>query len=250
MKNIAAISMPVIIVIFFAGCNNHPAQQAASLNEDSIKQIILSINSQQQSLLKDTVHRSERFATLCEDSLINIFENGVLLTSAYASAHDLVDGYADTIHDIRFQLFGNTAVLTGIAKMYDIVYGDSLFANIRITKVFVQNNGAWKMAVRTASPVGINYFREVNVDSKKLNDYAGVYRWPKNRYDTLRIEGTHLVEYVKGKSPVTNYALNDSTFFVKDDLTTIVFGRNANGQVTHLSWVLTDGQRVRIPKVK
>jgi Domain of unknown function (DUF3471) len=250
MKNIVAIFMLVIIVIFFAGCNNHPAQQAASQNEDSIKQTILTINSQQQSLLKDTVHRSERFATLCEDSLINIFENGNLLTSSYASAHDLVDGYADTIHDIRFQLFGNTAVLTGIAKVYDIVYGDTVFANIRITKVFVQNNGAWKMAVRTASPVGVNYFREVSVDSKKLHDYAGVYRWPKNRYDTLRVENSHLVEYVKDEPPVTNYALNDSTFFVKDDLTTIVFGRNADGRVTHLSWVLTDGQRVRIPKLK
>jgi hypothetical protein len=250
MKNSVTSAILAFITLAFVNCNNHPPQQNSLLNTDSIKQIILSINSQQQSLLKDTLHRSERFAALCEDSLINVFENGNLLTSSYASAHDLVDGYADTIHDIRFQLFGNAAVLTGIAKMYDIVYGDSLFENIRVTKVFVQNNGAWKMAVRTASPVGVNYFGEVSVDSKTLNDYAGVYRWPKNGYDTLRIEGNHLVEYVKGKSPVTNYALNDSTFFVKDDLTKIIFGRNANGLVTHLTWVLTDGQRVRIPKVK
>jgi hypothetical protein len=250
MKNSVTSAMLAFITLAFVNCNNHPPQQNSLLNADSIKQIILAINSQQQSLLKDTLHRSERFAALCEDSLVNVFENGNLLTSSYASAHDLVDGYADTIHDIRFQLFGNTAVLTGIAKMYDIVYGDSLFANIRITKVFVQNNGKWKMAVRTASPMGVNYFREVNINSEKLHDYAGVYQWPKHVYDTLRIENNHLVEYVKGEPPVTNYALNDSTFFVKNDLSKIVFAKNASGRVTHINWVLPDGQRVRIPKVK
>jgi hypothetical protein len=250
MKNLVTSAMLTFITLAFVNCNNHLPQPNGPLNTDSIKKIILTINSQQQSLLKDSLHRSERFTALCEDSLVNVFENGNLLTSSYASAHDLVDGYADTIHDIRVQLFGNTAVLTGIAKMYDIVYGDSLFENIRITKVFVQNNGKWKMAVRTASPVGINYFREVNINSKKLNDYAGVYQWPKNMYDTFRIENNHLVEYVKGEPPVINYALNDSTFFVKNDLSTIVFVKNANGKIMHLNWVLPDGQSVRIPKVK
>lgn len=250
MKNLVMGAMIVFILLAFVNCNNHPAQQNVSLNTDSIKRIILSINSQQQSLLKDTLQRSESFAALCEDSLVNIFENGNLLTSSYASAHDLVDGYADTIHDIRFQLFGNTAVLTGIAKMYNIVYGDSLFATIRVTKVFVQNNGKWKMAVRTASPVAINYFKEVNINSKKLTNYVGVYQWPKQVYDTVRIEKNHLVEYVKGEQPVINYALNDSTFFVKNDLTTIVFEKNDSGRITHLSWLHPDGQRISIPKVK
>jgi hypothetical protein len=250
MKNLGISAILAFITFIFVNCNNRPSQQNGLLNTDSIKQIILAINSQQQRLLKDTLHRSERFAALCEDSLVNVFENGNLLTSSYTSAHDLVDGYADTIHDIRFQLFGNTAVLTGIAKMYDVIYEDSLFANIRITKVFVQNNGKWKMAVRTASPIGINYFKEVNINSKKLNDYAGVYQWPKYVYDTLRVENNHLVSHVKGESPVTNYALNDSTFFIKNDLTTIVFAKNVSGRITHLNWVLTDGQRIRIPKVK
>lgn len=250
MKNLITSAMIAFSTLAFVNCNNHPLQQNVSLNTDSIKQIILSINSQQQSLLKDTLHRSERFAALCEDSLINVFENGNFLTSSYASAHDLVDGYADTIHNIRFELFGNTAVLTGIARMYDIVYGDSLFYNIRITKVFVQNNGQWKMAVRTASPISINYFREVNVNSEKINVYAGVYQWPKNVYDTVRVENNQLVSHVKGELPVTNYALNDSTFFIKDDLTTIVFAKDASGKITHLNWILSDGQRIRIPKVK
>ncbi|MFM9911790.1 MAG: hypothetical protein ACKVOW_20895 [Chitinophagaceae bacterium] len=250
MTNSVTSTMLIFITLAFVNCNNHPSLQNDLLNPDSIKQIILTINSQQQSLLKDTSHRSERFAILCEDSLINVFENGNLLISSYASAHDLVDGYADTIHDIRFQLFGNTAVLTGIAKMYEVIYGDSLFENIRITKVFVQNNGKWKMAVRTASPVSVNYFREVTVNSKKLNDYTGIYQWPKNVYDTLRIENGRLVSHIKGGPPVINYALNDSTFFIKNDLTTIVFIKNASGRITHLNWVLTDGQRIRIPKVK
>jgi hypothetical protein len=250
MKNLVIGVMLSFIALAFVDCNQKDRQQNTSLNADSIKQIILAINSEQQSLLKDSIHRSERFKALCEDSLINVFENGSLLSSSNASAHDLVEGYADTIHDIRFQLFGNTAVLTGIAKMYDMVYGDTLFENIRITKVFVQNNGKWLMAVRTASPTGVNYFREVNVSSKKLNDYAGVYQWPKFAYDTLRVENKHLVSYVKGESPVTNYALNDSTFFIKNDLSTIVFTKNASGGITHLSWVLPDGQRMRIPKLK
>jgi hypothetical protein len=250
MKNLGTSILVGFIMLVFIDCNQQPRQQTFALNIDSVKQIILAINSEQQSLLKDSVHRSERFKAFCEDSLINVFENGNLLTSSYASAHDLVDGYADTIHDIRFQLYGTTAVLTGIAKMYDMVYGDTLFENIRITKVFVQDNGQWKMAIRTASPIAVNYFRDVHVNSKTLNSYTGIYQWPKHEYDTLRVENNHLVSYVKDQPPVTNYALNDSTFFIKNDLSTIVFTKNANGEITYLSWVLPDGQRMRIPKLK
>lgn len=94
----------------------------------------------------------------CHDSLLTIAGYGSLLTSSHDASQDLVDGYADTIHNITFRLYGNTVILTGKAKMFIIINKDTLYEDIWISKVFMNFDGQWKMVLRNSEPLGINRF--------------------------------------------------------------------------------------------
>jgi len=222
-----------------------------SLNTDSIKNIILKINSEQQSLLKNRSNKKERsakYAEFCHDSLLTITGYGSLLTSSYDASQDLVDGYADTIHNITFRLYDNTAILTGQAKMFELINNDTLYEDIWISKVFMNFDGQWKMVLRNSGPLGTNYRKPVKIEAAKLMKYEGIYGFPMDVADTFRVENEHLYQFEINDRKIQYYPLNDSTYFTKDDLSTIVFRTNSSGIVTHFDWILPDGQSVKVPR--
>jgi hypothetical protein len=241
----------LVTINCITGCNTSLTKERKSSNTDSIKNIILKINSDQQSLYKNLSNKKERsvkYAEFCHDSLLTITGYGSLLTSSYDASQDLVDGYADTIHNITFRLYGNTAILTGQAKMFVLINNDTLYENIWISKVFMNFDGVWKMVLRNSGPLGTNYRIPVKIEAAKLMKYEGVYGFPMDVADTFRVENEHLYQVEKNKPKVQFYPLNDSTYFTKDDLSTIVFRTNSTGAVTHFDWILPDGQSVKIPR--
>ncbi|HXB43412.1 MAG TPA: Arm DNA-binding domain-containing protein [Puia sp.] len=46
------------------------------------------------------------------------------------------------------------------------------------------------------------------------------------------------------------FPVDDSTYMDGYDLGRVVFGRDAQGKVTHYTFIRYDGQRIRIPKIK
>ena len=239
--------------IINSSCRSTTKEVNTSSEYDSTKNIVLGINSEQQKLFRQFSTKDERakkYKEFCHDSLITIAGYGNFLYNAVDASKDLVDGYADTIHDIHLKIYGNTAILTGKAKMFTLINKDTLYEDIAISKVFMNFNGAWKMVLRSSGPLAINYHKSRFVNQETLLKYQGNYGLPGESVDTFRVDGNKLYLFDgQNNSKVMYYALNDSTFFEKDDLSFLVFRTNSRGVVDHMDWTLPDGQIFEIPKM-
>jgi hypothetical protein len=241
----------VSVSSFIFGCGNDAKNTNTLSNTDSVKRIILSINSEQQKLfrtLSTKEERAKKYKEFCHDSLLTIAGYGGLLTNSLDASNDLVDGYADTIHDITLRVYDQTAILTGKAKMFDLINKDTLYEDIWISKVFMNFNGQWKMVLRNSGPLGINYRKPKSISKETLLKYEGNYGLPGDPIDTFRVENNQLYQFGLNDLKIAYYALNDSSFFTKDALDLIVFRTNSNGKVTHFDWTLPDGQIIKILK--
>lgn len=241
----------LLFINSMAGCESNGKNEKQTSDVENIKKTILAINSQQQSLYKtlnDKKDRGEKYATFCHDSLVTVTGYGYILTSAYDASRDLVDGYADTIHDINLRVYDNTAILTGKAKMFILVNKDTLYEDVWISKVFMNFGGQWKMVLRNSGPLAVNYKKAIKVAPEKLLTYEGVYGPPGGPYDTFRVVNDQLYQIGANNLKVPYYPVNDSTFFTKDDLGTMVFQRTRPGEPGYFEWILPDGQSLKITK--
>ena len=237
-----------IVFIFFMGCQSSGVNTGKLSNVDSIRNIILDINSKQQELYKtfsNKQDRSKKYLSYCYDSLITITGYGNQLTNSLDASNDLVDGYADTIHNIIVRVYGNT----GRAKLYDLMGKDTLFEDIWISKVFMNFNGQWKMILRNSGPIGVNYKKEKLLPIKALLAFEGVYGIAGDIPDTFKVEGNYLYQFGRNNLRLKYFAFDDSTFFTKDNPGSIVFKKNA-GKVNHFDWYTAEGQIIEIPKIE
>ena len=233
------------------GCRSDTKNSNTLSKTDSVDKIILAINSEQQKLYQQFSTKEERakqYKEFCFDSLITITGYGNFLYNSAEASNDLVDGYADTIHDIHLKVYDNTAILTGKAKMFVLISKDTVYEDIWITKVFMNLNGQWKMVVRNSGPLGTNYTNPKPVTKEVLLKYEGNYGLPGNPPDTFRVDSNQFCEFGTNNLKTKYYALNDSSFFTKNDLDLLVFRTNSNGVVTHFDWTLPNGQIIKIPK--
>jgi len=77
-------------------------------------------------------------------------------------------------------------------------------------------------------------YREVKLDAKVLDGYAGVYRTEGNDIRTVRRDGDHLVMQRAGRPPVKLLAFSETGFFIPDTLPSFEFKRDARGKATQL----------------
>lgn len=251
MKYIFRVVFIVFISSFLSGCQSSTIDKNQLSHIDSVKSIVLAINSKQQELYRTfsaKQDRAKQYKAFCHDSLISIMGYGTFLYNALDASNDLVDGYADTIHDIQLKIYDNTAILTGKAKMFTLFNKDTVYEDIWISKVFMNFNGQWKMILRNSGPLGTNYRKPESINKKTLLKYEGYYGLPGDPVDTLRIENDQLYQFGSNDLKIIYHALNDSTFFTKDDLYFIVFRSNLRGIITHYDWTLPNGQVIKIPK--
>lgn len=100
-------------------------------------------------------------AATCEDSLIFIGgDDGGLATSANAYVHDLADGYTIKPHNRTFRIYENTVIVTSLHQAYKLFGKDTLYLNVRSTKVsYVKDGITWKMAYTTYAPASRHLYK-------------------------------------------------------------------------------------------
>ena len=241
----------LFVILCTTSCRSATEKISNSSDYDVQRNAILSINSEQQKLYQkfsSKGERAKRYKEFCHDSLITITGYGNFLYDALDASNDLVDGYADTIHDIHLKIYDHTAILTGKAKMFLLIDKDTLYEDIWISKVFMNLKGQWKMVLRSSGPLGVNYRTPKYIKESTLLKYEGNYGLPGDAADTFRVENNHLYQLGLNNLKILYFALDDSSFFTKDDLGLIVFRRNPKGIVTHFDWTLPDGQIIKRPK--
>ena len=77
-------------------------------------------------------------------------------------------------------------------------------------------------------------YKELKLDPKVLDAYAGVYRVEGSDTRTVRRDGERLVLQRAGRPPVTLQAYSETGFFIPDSLQSFEFSRDAQGKVSQL----------------
>jgi hypothetical protein len=252
MKYTSTFLIGGILVTFLSNCNNILKQQTASLNKDSVEAAIMDIHIKMMDARnKGTKEGQAAFASYCDDSLL-CSENSTFMTSAYALSQDLINGSIVPPHDYIFRLMGNTALLSYLETTYELIGYDTAFQNRRITKVFVLKNDIWKMGGIFINPEQTNNYTNAVTEKNQryYSEYAGIYQWKPNMADTFFVKDGKLYDAMTDSPATPSFPVSDSEYMSKSDLGRVIFGRNAKGKVSYYTYVLTDGQRVRIPKVK
>lgn len=252
MQKLLTFFLIITIAVCLSNCNNQPVQQTAILNPDSVKAIIMDLQEKLMTAMKDRTKEGQaKYASYCDDSLL-CSENSTFMNSAYALSQDLIDGLVVPPHDYIFRLMGNTALLTYLETTYELIGYDSLYQNRRVTKVFILKNGVWKMGgLFINATQDDNHTKAVPEKNQRFyNEYAGVYQWKPGMADTVFVRDGKLYDVMTGSSEAQSFPVNDSEYMSKTDLGKVIFGRDATGKVSYYTYVITDGQRVRVPKVK
>ncbi|HEU4880325.1 MAG TPA: DUF3471 domain-containing protein [Gemmatimonadaceae bacterium] len=90
----------------------------------------------------------------------------------------------------------------------------------------------------------------VEMDSSALDAYVGRYAWTSGLVNTISREGGKLMSQWRATgSKSEQLALNDSTFFARDDLGVVIFKKDNAGRVTHYIYRRPDGQEFKANRI-
>ncbi len=250
MKHIPTTLLHIAVLLCSGSCNVKPT--AAVIDKASIKSEIERILKIQEDAYDQ--HDEEGRATLaatCHDSLLFIGgDDGGQATSAQFYVHDLADGYSQRPSERTYRIFEKTVIVTSVHQSFKVFDHDTIYFNARSTKVFVNDNGSWKMAYTTYAPLPVMYLARRKVDPDLLRDYAGLYRSGPAAADTFTVVGDRIFTGRHALEESELIPLNDSTFFSRAYFGKTIFTRNSIGDVKQYAYEFPDGQRLIFPKIK
>jgi hypothetical protein len=250
MRVIGHLMYAAIILACFAKCNNRTANQDVQNNPDSIKKIILGINDQMINAAGDSINGAKIYMSFCTDSIIASYD-GDFSRSPFQVSHDLGNGVTEGPHNFTFLLFDKTAILSFLETAYELINTDTLYHHLRVTKVFVLDQGKWKMATVFDALQPVNYFQPIKDKNSNLyKSFAGVYQLTRNDADTLFVKDGKLFSIGQGGDPQLNFPVDDSEYMEKDDFGRVVFNKDSKGKVNSYTYLKYDGQKIHARKIK
>lgn len=241
-----------IAFLFFSltACTNSPRQD--TFDYAATKSEILEIDSIMREA-RAGKQNPKLYREFCEDSVVCTYDK-MILESADALVRDLLGGSVTPRTEIKFHLFGTTAVLSYLERAIEIINKDTVFHPIRVTKTFAHHDQKWKMAAVNISPQHENHFKPLAHQPVPSAEYAGGYQWsPANGMpsviDSVFVRNNKLFFKSPDEDAIPMFAVDDSTYMVNDDLVRVVFPKKASNKITHLTFVIYDGQRINLPKL-
>lgn len=245
MKNILSAAISIAFLCF--SCNDQ------EINIENTKAEIEHILQIQETAYneRNDPDRIKKMAATCEDSLIFIGgDDGGLATSANAYTHDLADGYTIKPHDRTFRIYGNTVIVTSLHQAYKLFGKDTLYLNVRSSKIFIKNGATWKMAYTTYAPLPVIYTKPANIDAAKYAEYTGLYKSDPAVTDTIIADDKKLYVSSTGSPRSELIPVNDSIFIGEGYFGKTGFYKDPTGKVQGYYFEWNDGQRLYFPRLK
>lgn len=144
------------------------------------------------------------------------------------------------------------AIIRGdLAVCERVIYGGQEFRDrLRRTVHFVRRNDRWLAVMIQFTTVPESHQVSVEMDSSALDAYVGRYAWTSGLVNTISREGGKLMSQWRATgSKSEQLALNDSTFFARDDLGVVIFKKDNAGRVTHYIYRRPDGQEFKANRI-
>ena len=222
----------LVIALTLVACN--------TAQKDPKAELLRILELQESVYDNQTAENKRKFMETCTDSLIFIGgDDGGMMTTPLKHVNDFADGYSKKPYDKKIQIYDNTAFVTFLQQTFKILGSDTLYLNVRYTKVFVKQNEQWKMAYVTYAPLPVHYDKIVKVDPSIYSRYTGIYDLGTSGLDSVYVENGKLYSSGSELLPV-----NDSTFIGDGYFGKAIFGKS------HYTFEWNDGQRIKFAKVR
>jgi ketosteroid isomerase-like protein len=151
--------------------------------------------------------------------------------------------------DYVVHLYGNTAVMNFRVTVHEQFTDADIISEMRITETYVEQNGSWLLVAKHWGMLPVNFRKPVAIDTSVYKDYVGQYESRPGSADTVTVKDGKLWSQVGGDEQ-EYLPLGSETFFVKDDLGSVTFSRDAQGRVTGYTYHRADGQELHDKKIK
>jgi hypothetical protein len=153
--------------------------------------------------------------------------------------------------DYVVHVYGDTAVMNLRFTLHERFTDSDIITEMRETETYVKQNGSWLLVARQWGPLPVNLHKPVAVDTSAFKDYVGQYQWrPLDDVETVSVKDGKLWTDFAENMDEEYFPLGPETFFVKDDLGSVTFVRDAQGHVTGYTYHRDDGQEIHAKKIK
>ena len=195
------------------------------------------------------------FSRLVADDCIYSDDDGVLDTNPKAHIMEhwklpLAYDHGVNPRDYVIHVYGNTAVLNYRVTIHEQFTDAEIISEQRYTETYIKRNGSWLLIAKQWGNLPVNFRKPVAVDTSVYKDYVGQYEdRPLSDLDIVSVKDGRLWSRV-GKNEEEYLPLGADTFFVKSELGSVTFSRDAQGRVTGYAYNYADGQKVYNKKIK
>jgi ketosteroid isomerase-like protein len=158
--------------------------------------------------------------------------------------------HSENAHDFLVHVYGNVAVLNVQFTTHERFTDADIVSEMRATETFIKREGSWLLVARQWEKIPVNFRKAAPIDTNAYKDYIGEYEWrPLDDLETLWVKDGKL--WTRSGKDVDEYLpLGKDIFFLKTDLGTSKFVRDANGRVTGYTYQSPDGQEIHVKKIK
>lgn len=224
----------------------------------SAEQEVLNVrNALRETALKRDMVAWSRYVA---DDCIFSTDDGTLITKAQFIKHigNLPPEYDRSTNprDYTIHLYGTTAIINFRLTTHEQFTDADIVSEQRQTETYIKQNGSWLLAARHWNNLPVNFRKPVAVDTRVYQDYLGQYEWrPGDDLETVSLKDGKLWSRIGSDSQIgieedEYLPLGVDTFFVKSDLGTAAFSRDAQGRVTGYTYHRVDGQEIHVKKIK
>jgi ketosteroid isomerase-like protein len=201
-------------------------------------------------------HDFETWSRYVADDCIYSDDDGVVDTNVKAHIKDLWKmpheyEYGVNPRDYVIHVYGNTAVMNYRVTLHEQFTDSDIISEQRYTLTYIKQNGSWLLVARQWGNMPVNFHRPVAVDTSVYKDYVGEYEWrPLDQAETVSVKDGKLWTDFGENMDEEYFPLGSETFFVKNDLGSVTFVRDAQGHVTGYNYHRWDGQEIHAKKIK
>jgi ketosteroid isomerase-like protein len=159
--------------------------------------------------------------------------------------------YGVNPRDYVIHVYGSTAVMNFLATIHEQFTDSDIISEQRYTETYIKQNGSWLLIARQWGNLPVNFHKPVAVDTSVYKDYVGQYEWrPLDQAETVSVKDGKLWTDFGENMDEEYFPLGSETFFVKNDLGSVTFLRDAQGHVTGYTYHRWDGQEIHARKIK